>query len=218
MTTRQTQLAIFALFLLGVDAFLQIEPRACQRFGAVQRWNPSPAVGCPTALRMAKQGEESVVTKSESEDQGFWEQQRQLVQEMTDASDSSLRSEMRESFARRREALVGDTAYIGFFIFCALWIFSANPFVSISYCFGATLGLAYAYGLGKYVENLGGSIDDAGSAQGAGVGEARFAFLILLILLVGKFRSVGLLEIPSIAGFFTYQLSSIAQGFKEFND
>jgi hypothetical protein len=218
MTASQRQLAVFVLLLVGVDAFLQVEPRRCQRFGSVRRWNPSAVVGCQTALPMANQGEDAGVTKSESEDQGFWEQQRQLVQEMTDASDSSLKSEMRESFAQRRQALVGDTAYIGFFLFCAMWIFSANPFVAISYSFGATLGLAYAYGLGKYVENLGGSIDDTGSAQGAGVGEARFAFLILLIILVGKFRSVGLLEIPSIAGFFTYQLSSIAQGFKEFND
>jgi hypothetical protein len=54
--------------------------------------------------------------------------------------------------------------------------------------------------------------------QGAGVGQARFAFLILLFIFVGKFRSFGLLEIPSIMGFFTYQLASLSQGLREIND
>ena len=80
------------------------------------------------------------------------------------------------------------------------------------------MGVAYSYGLGRYVENVGASFDDEGATAGAGVGEARFAFLILLIIFVGKFRSAGLLEIPSIAGFFTYQLGSLSQGLKEYND
>jgi hypothetical protein len=78
--------------------------------------------------------------------------------------------------------------------------------------FGALFGTAYSYGLGKYVETLGGSAEDAGAVQGAGVGQARFAFLILLFVIVGKFRSQGLQEIPAILGFFTYQLASLSQG------
>ena len=89
-----------------------------------------------------------------------------------------------------------------------LWLVSANPFVAISYSLGATMGLAYAYGLGKYVETVGASPDEVIAGQGAGVGGARFAFLILLFVLVGRFRSEGLLEIPAITGFFTYQLAS----------
>ena len=73
----------------------------------------------------------------------------------------------------------------------------------------------YAYGLGKYVEVVGGTIDDARAVEGAGVGQARFAFLILLFVFVGKYRSYGLQEIPSIAGFFTYQLATLSQGLKE---
>ena len=68
------------------------------------------------------------------------------------------------------------------------------------------------------METLGGSVDDAGSVEGAGVGQARFAFLILLFVIVGKFRDQGLLEIPSIAGFFTYQLASLSQGLREIDD
>ncbi len=78
--------------------------------------------------------------------------------------------------------------------------------------FGALFGLAYSYGLGKYVETLGGSAENAGEVQGAGVGQARFAFLILLFVIVGKFRTQGLQEIPAILGFFTYQLATLSQG------
>jgi len=78
------------------------------------------------------------------------------------------------------------------------------------------MGTAYSYGLGKYV--VGGSASDMDSVEGAGVGQARFAFLILLFVIVGKFRSQGLLEIPSIAGFFTYQLASLNQGLKQIDD
>lgn len=175
----------------------------------------------PHQLRMSTEAEEDEqlgLQKIKVGDKDFWMRQKQLVQEMQDASESNLRAEMREKFAQRRLALVGDTAYFGFFIFCILWTFSTNPFVAISYAFGATMGLAYAYGLGRYVETIGGRVDDEGTVQGAGLGQARFAFLILLLVFVGKFRSVGLLEIPSIGGFFTYQLASLSQGMREIND
>jgi len=152
------------------------------------------------------------------ENKDFWARQKELMQEMSDAGQKSLKEENREKFAKRRLALVGDTAYFGFFIFCFLWTCFENPFVAISYAFGATMGLAYSYGLGKYVENLGGTTDDEASLQGAGIGEARFAFLILLFIIVGKFRSAGLLEIPAISGFFTYQLASLNQGLREIQD
>lgn len=169
-------------------------------------------------LHMTTEEEELGLKKIKIGDRDFWMRQKELVQEMQEASEANRKAAMREKFAQRRNALVGDTAYIGFFIFCMLWTFSANPFVAISYTFGATMGLAYAYGLGRYVETIGASIDDQGAAQGAGVGEARFAFLIILFIIVGKFRSEGLLEIPSIAGFFTYQLASLRQGLREIND
>ena len=151
-------------------------------------------------------------------DREFWAQQKELLVEMTEASEQSSKAAKREQFAKRRLALVGDTAYIGMYIFCFLWVTNENPFVPISYSLGAFMGLAYAYGLGKYVETVGGSIDDAASTRGAGVGEARFAFLILLFILVGRFRDSGIQEVPAITGFFTYQLASLGQGLKEIND
>jgi hypothetical protein len=151
-------------------------------------------------------------------DRDFWTRQKELMDEMSNASEASLKAEMQDKFAQRRLGLVGDTAYFGFFIFCLAWIVSENPMVAISYSFGATMGLAYAYGLGKYVETVGASPEKVIESQGAGVGGARFAFLILLFIIVGRFRSEGLLEVPAIAGFFTYQLASLSQGLKEIND
>lgn len=153
----------------------------------------------------------------------FWAQQKVLAAEMSSSLSSSLASSKsvaaREKFAKRRLALVGDTAYIGLFLFCFLWLINDDPFVPLSYSLGSVLGVAYAYGLGKYVESMGGSIDDMESTRGAGVGEARFAFLILLFVIVGKFRDTGMIqELPAIAGFFTYQLASLRQGLKEIND
>lgn len=158
------------------------------------------------------------MAQSEGGDQDFWSRQKELMEEMSVTADNSLQSENKQKFADRRTALVGDTAYFGFFIFCALWTFFSNPFVAFSYAFGTTMGLLYAYGLGRYVETIGGSVDDEGTVQGAGMGQARFAFLILLFVVVGKFKTAGLLEIPSIAGFFTYQLASLNQGLREIND
>ena len=169
-------------------------------------------------LQLAAQDEESGLQNIKAADQDFWARQKELVDELNESNDKSARQLNREKFAQRRLALVGDTAYFGFFLFCGLWLLFANPFVAFSYGFGTAMGLAYAYGLGRYVEALGGSVDDEGAMQGAGVGEARFAFLILLFVIVGKFRSEGLLELPAIAGFFTYQLASLNQGLREIND
>lgn len=150
--------------------------------------------------------------------QDFWTQQKQLADDMTEQSAKSLRQEQKEKYDKRRLALVTETAYFSALFFAGFWMISDTPFTALSYLVGASLGLAYAYGLGKSVETLGASVEDVTELQGAGVGEARFAFLILLFVLLGKFRGDGLQEIPSIGGFFTYQLASLRQGLREIND
>mmetsp|Transcript_15035 Transcript_15035/g.22016 ORF Transcript_15035/g.22016 Transcript_15035/m.22016 type:complete len:133 (+) Transcript_15035:42-440(+) len=111
-------------------------------------------------------------------------------------------------------ALVSETLYFSIIIFSAIWFLVPNPFTAVSYMLGAILGTAYTYGLGKFVGTLGGSAYDMEDVKGSGVGSARFAFLIMLFIFVGKFRSEGLQEIPSIMGFFTYQISTLTQGLK----
>ena len=149
-------------------------------------------------------------------DDDIWAQQRKLVAEMQGQETTSVRQEMKEKFDKRASSLVGETLYITLLIFPLLWLAADNPFVSLSYLIGAVFGLAYTYGLGKYVASIGGSIDDTEAIQGAGVGQARFAFLILLFIFVGKFDAVE--PIPCIGGFFTYQIASLTQGLKEIDD
>jgi hypothetical protein len=167
---------------------------------------------------MAEKDDDLRLQRIKIGNQDFWAQQKELADDLSRTEKKSSKEKQLKKFEERRLALVADTAYLGFFIFFILWTFFDNPFVPISYSLGALMGLAYAYGLGKYVETLGGSADDVSSIQGAGVGEARFAFLILLFVFVGKFRSEGLLEIPAISGFFTYQLATLKQGLREIND
>jgi hypothetical protein len=173
-------------------------------------------------VRSSENPNQDVLDKLESvaKKESFWNSQQKLATALSAQTKLSLRQEQSAKFERRRLALVVDTAYIAWFIFCACWMIFPSPMTAISYSFGATMGIAYTYGLGKSVEVIGKSIDDVGATQGAGVGEARFAFLILLFLFVGKFRGgeYGLQEIPSIAGFFTYQIASLNQGLREIND
>jgi len=157
----------------------------------------------------------SALHMAESGDNDFWNQQRALMNEMSERTEKSLRKEQLEKYRRVQGKLVEETAFVSALIFSLLWLGCDNPFVPFSYVFGAVFGLAYTYGLGKYVETLGGTADDASQVQGAGVGQARFAFLILLFIFVGKLRAYGLIEIPSILGFFTYQISSLFQGLRE---
>jgi len=167
--------------------------------------------------------EEGAVTSFDDKDKEmkqeiFWASQRALASQMSAKADSGVRREQVGKFTKRRLALISDTIYFTVLIGSLLWLLSSNPFTPLSYFVGALSGTAYSYGLGKFVESIGGSIDDAEQGAGAGLGQARFAFLILLFVLVGKFRSQGLQEIPTILGFFTYQLGSFTQGLLEIDD
>ena len=82
----------------------------------------------------------------------YWSRQKELIQEMQDTVDKEKSSEQKVKFAERQRGLVFDTAYIGFLISCILWIYFENPFVTISYALGSSLGLAYAYGLGTLLD------------------------------------------------------------------
>ena len=123
--------------------------------------------------------------------------------------------QQRDQYNEKASALVNETFYFSVIIFSCLWALSSSPFTPISYFLGAMLGTAYTYGLGKYVSSLGGNAFDIEDVQGSGVGNARFAFLIVLFIFIGKFRGAGLQEIPAIMGFFTYQISSLSQGLKD---
>jgi hypothetical protein len=196
----------------------------CYAFVALQNRRQSIRVsisrGSAAVVVSASKNIDDTIDTTGSTKQDFWDQQKELALELSSKSAKSFKQVQSEKFEARRLALVYDTAQFAVYIFCGCWLFFPNPFTAFSYAFGATMGLAYAFGLGKSVETMGQSIDDVQQGSGgAGVGEARFAFLILLFILVGKFRGeMGLQEIPSIAGFFTYQIASLNQGLREIND
>ena len=222
MSPRQS----FVIFLLpsvfwgNVDAFVNPHTMAAEQTLIRCRNTPMTTLtkqGTHRSMVLSDE-EELGLKKMKADDRDFWMRQKELTLEMQESTAGSLKAEMKEKFAKRRNDLIRDTMYIGFLIFCVLWCEFTNPFVASSYALGTTLGVAYSYGLGRYVESVGASVDDQGTAEGAGVGEARFAFVILLFVVIGKFRSAGLMEIPSIAGFFTYQVASLRQGLKQYDD
>ena len=72
-----------------------------------------------TRLKLADTDDEGLGLKRvKIGDRDFWTQQKELVEEMEEKSSRSLKQEQKEKFAARRLALVSDTAYFGFFIFC----------------------------------------------------------------------------------------------------
>ena len=83
---------------------------------------------------------------------------------------------------------------------------------SVSYTLGSLLGLSYVILLGRYVENLN-SVGN-GKTASSGAGGARFAPVILLVLLYGKNKET-LSIIPELLGFFSYQIGSFLQIFNE---
>lgn len=180
-------LFLLVAFFQLTDAFTMNQRLAITPLQSSSR---SPTVVC----NMAKQ------TNDE-----FWEAQRRMAAEMSDSvseEEMQTKETNREKYRKKVFALVTETLYFSAIIFSAIWFLSPNPFTAISYLLGATLGTAYTYGLGKSVEALGGSAYDAEDLKGSGVGSARFAFLIVLFIFVGRFRSAGLQEIPAIMGFF----------------
>jgi hypothetical protein len=158
---------------------------------------------------------------SKTNNDDIWKQQKELVNQMKEKQNSNNKEIAMQKYRQRAQGLVKDTTFISFLLFCFLWMIQENPWVPISYLLGTTCGIAYTFGLSKYVETVGQTVDDVmkqDNTPGTGFGAARFAFLIILFILVGQYRSYGLLEIPSIFGFFTYQIASLSQGLRDIND
>jgi hypothetical protein len=130
----------------------------------------------------------------------FGRKQRALLNEMTDRTEKSLRAEQLEKFRHTQGKLVAETAFVSALLFVLLWLACDNPFVPFPTYW-------IHFGMGKYIEMLGGKAKDASAVRG----QAHFTFLIHLSVLVGKLRVHGLIEIPSILGFFTYQIASLTQ-------
>jgi|EP00624_Nannochloropsis_granulata_P004493 hypothetical protein len=112
-----------------------------------------------------------------------------------------------KSYAARKFQLLFDSLWLSALGLALCW--AAFSFeASVSYGLGALLGFGYITLLGRTVEAIG-----TVGVPGAGVGQARFALVILLVLLAGKYRDT-IQVIPAIIGFSTYQIASFLQAFE----
>jgi hypothetical protein len=113
------------------------------------------------------------------------------------------RGKVMKSFDNLRATFLADSIFVSACGICLVWQFGVWKDVK-SFALGSALGLLYAILLGRYVEGIGG--------QQKGGGSARFAPVILLVALYGKYRT-ELSIIPELLGFFTYQVASFLQIF-----
>lgn len=110
-----------------------------------------------------------------------------------------------KSYAVRKFQLLFDSIWLSAIGLALCWAaFSLQT--SVSYGLGAVLGFGYITLLGRTVEAMG------TAGPGAGVGQARFAMVILLVLIAGKYRDF-VQVIPALVGFSTYQIASFLQAF-----
>lgn len=110
--------------------------------------------------------------------------------------------------------LVGDHVLVAMTLFALTWRFAPLS-VAFSYAVGSIFGAAYLVLLARYVESVGKQSIEG--ARSAGVSQARFALVGVLVLIAGKNKEV-LDFIPLFLGFFTYQLASFVQAFRPVED
>ena len=139
--------------------------------------------------------------------------QRSLLQQIT----SSQTSKADAAFKKRSSGLITDTVFYSTIIFSLLWFFTTNPLVPLSYLLGATSGTFYTYALGKQVSTVGKSEFNVETVSDGATGQARFAFLLILFILISRFNNV-ILPVPAIGGFFTYFVAALSQSFVIYDD
>lgn len=119
---------------------------------------------------------------------------------------SKDRGRVMKGYDQLRSTFLLDSIFVCCLGLSATWYFGTLKDVT-SFGIGSVLGLAYAVLLGRYVESVGGK-------GGGGAGAARFAPVILLVALYGKYRT-QISIIPELLGFFCYQAASLLQIWNE---
>jgi len=111
-------------------------------------------------------------------------------------------------YLTRKNDLVGDTMFLSVLGLALAWGLGSMT-AAFSYVVGAAIGTGYLVLLAQFTGAIG--KEDAGEG---GASSGRFALVFFLVLLYGKNKDV-LDILPMLGGFFTYQLSSVAQAFRE---
>ena len=120
------------------------------------------------------------------------------------------REKIMEGYDNLRITFLLDNLFVASIGLCLVWSFGTFK-DAFSYGVGSLLGTGYAALLARYVENLGSN--GQGGVTGGG-GGARFAPVVLLILLYAKNKEV-ISIIPELLGFFTFQIASLLQIFND---
>ena len=120
------------------------------------------------------------------------------------------REKIMEGYDNLRVTFLLDNLFVSAIGLCLVWSFGTYK-DAFSYGVGSLLGTGYAALLARYVENLGSN--GQGGVTGGG-GGARFAPVVLLILLYAKNKEV-ISIIPELLGFFTFQIASLLQIFND---
>ena len=124
------------------------------------------------------------------------------------SQEQSKRVDTMDGYNKLRSTFLADSIFISLLGFSAFWYLGSYK-DSLSFAFGATLGIAYSILLGKYVERI-------GTSKKNKLGDSlRFAPVILLIGIYGKFKT-ELSIIPELLGYFvSYQFGSLFQIFNQ---
>lgn len=136
--------------------------------------------------------------------------QMRMSDQEAQTDELALAAQQATLYRRRVARIVGDHALIAVFGFSLAWrLFPLS--VASSYTVGALFGAAYLVLLARYVESVGKQSFE--SIRSAGVSQARFALIGVLVLIAGKNREV-IDFLPLMLGFFSYQLAILVQAFR----
>jgi len=117
---------------------------------------------------------------------------------------AAIKMSQKEEFQKEKYALLVDNLFLCSLGFAFCWSFFPLS-AALSYGLGSLFGIFYLTLLARFVENLGeGGIDTSG-------GSSRLALVILLVLLGGKYKEYIQIP-PSLAGFFTFQITTLLRG------
>ena len=144
----------------------------------------------------------------------IWSSQRSLMSSIKTSAQQSRSS----SYRLRSLNLTLTTLLTSILIFSLLWLLTPSPPLPLSYLLGSLLGTLYTVALGKSVKTIGASEIDAETVRDGAQGQARFAFLLLLFVFIGRGREGGVEPVPAIAGFFTYFVGAVSESFERYDD
>mmetsp|Transcript_20537 Transcript_20537/g.38292 ORF Transcript_20537/g.38292 Transcript_20537/m.38292 type:complete len:213 (-) Transcript_20537:47-685(-) len=143
----------------------------------------------------------------------FSQSSQSTIVSSIDASTSLSRT---SAYALRSSSLLKTTFLLSLSLSSLIYSLSTSPTIPLSYLLGSLLGVFYIRGLSSYVSTVGAQNVNEETLKEAGSGAGRFAGFLLLFVAARAFEEFNLGF--GVAGFFTYQIASVLEGQREWND